>query len=80
MKVTPKFFPHVVRFELKTAFTLLLTEEKRRATFDSRLRLSIEKAGRAFENRLREDILKEKNDFLRLIARLKSKSAFPIVL
>ena len=28
---TPKFFPHVVRFELKIAVNLLLTEEKRKA-------------------------------------------------
>ena len=28
---TPKFFPHVVRFELKIAVTLLLTEEKFKA-------------------------------------------------
>ena len=30
---TPKDFPHVVRFELKIAAALLLTEEKRRAIF-----------------------------------------------
>ena len=28
---TPKDFPHVVRFELKIAVNLLLTEEKRKA-------------------------------------------------
>ena len=58
---TPKSFSHVVRFELKTAFTVLLTEEKCRATFDSRLRLSIEKTGRAFENRLRQGNFDEEN-------------------
>ena len=61
VKVTPKFFPHVVRFELKIVITLLLTEEKRRASFDSRLRLSIEKAGRAFENRFGKGNLDEEN-------------------
>ena len=30
---TPKYFPHVVRFELKIAVNLLLTEEKRKAIF-----------------------------------------------
>ena len=60
---TPKSFPIVVRFELKTAFTLLPTEEKRWATFDSRLRLSIEKAGRAFENRFGKGNLDEENWF-----------------
>ena len=44
----------MVRFELKIAVPLLLTEEKSKATFDSRLRLSIEEACGAFENRLRE--------------------------
>ena len=28
---TPKYFPHVVRFDLKTSVALLLTEEKRKA-------------------------------------------------
>ena len=51
---TPKFSPHVVRFELKIAVALLLTEEKSKATFDSRLRLSIEEACRAFEKHLQE--------------------------
>ena len=81
---------HVVRFELKIAVTLPLTEEKWRANFDSRLRISIEEADGAFENRLREgwcdqifivttatvdEILWRK----RLIAHLKSKSTSPIV-
>ena len=30
---TPKYFPHVVRFELKIAVNLLLTEEKRKTNF-----------------------------------------------
>ena len=30
---TPKYFPHAVRFELKIAVPLLLTEEKRKAIF-----------------------------------------------
>jgi hypothetical protein len=30
---TPKYFAHVVRFEMKIAAALLLTEEKRRAIF-----------------------------------------------
>ena len=47
---------------------------------DWRPRLCIEKACGIFETWLREDILKEKNDFLRLIACLKSKSTLPIVL
>ena len=51
---TPKFSPHVVRFKLKTSVALLLTEEKSKATFDSRLRLSIEEACRAFEKHLQE--------------------------
>ena len=45
---------HVVRFKLKTSVALLLTEEKSKATFDSRLRLSIEEACRAFEKHLQE--------------------------
>ena len=47
---TPKYYPHVLRFELKIAVSLLLTGEKSKATFDSRLRLSIEEAGEAIEN------------------------------
>ena len=69
----------MVRFELKIAVTLLLTEEKRKATFDSRLRLSIEEVGGAFENRLWVGILMGKTDSQRLIAHLKSKSTSPIV-
>ena len=69
----------MVRFELKIAVTLLLTEEKRKATFDSRLRLSIEEVGGAFENQLRENSFDGGIDFLRLIAHLKSKSTSPIV-
>ena len=76
---TSKYFPHVVRFELKIAVTLLLTEEKRKATFDSRLRLSIEEAVGAFENRLQVEFLMMKISFPRLIAHLKSKSTSPIV-
>ncbi len=30
---TPKFFPHVVRFDLKMSVALLLTEEKCKANF-----------------------------------------------
>ena len=44
----------MVRFELKIAVPLLLTEEKCKANFDSRLRLSIEEAVGAIENRLQE--------------------------
>ena len=44
----------MVRFELKIAVPLLLTEEKRKAISESRLRLSIEEAVGACENRLRE--------------------------
>ena len=54
VKDTPKYFPHVVRFELKIALAPLLTEEKRKVTFYSRLRLSIEEAVGACENRLQE--------------------------
>ena len=45
---------HVVRFDLKMTVALLLTEEKRKANLYLRFRLSIEEAGGAFENRLRE--------------------------
>ena len=87
---TPKYFPHVVRFELKIAVPLLLTKEKCNATFDSRLRISIEEAVGACENRLQEgrsdDIfchslrfMMMKICFPRLIAHLKSKSTSPIV-
>ena len=79
MEGTWKYYPHMVRFELKIAVTLLLTEEKRKATFDSRLRLSIEEVGGAFENRLREGRSDGGIDFLRLIAHLKFKSILPIV-
>ena len=68
-----------MRFDLKIAVTLLLTEEKRKATFDSRLRLSIEEVGGACENQLREGILMEEISFLRLIVHLKFKSTSPIV-
>ena len=51
---TPKYYPHVLRFELKIAVPLLLTEEKRKAISESRLRLSIEEACGTFENRLPE--------------------------
>ena len=44
----------MVRFELKIAVTLPLSEEKRKAISELRLRLSIEEACGAFENRLRE--------------------------
>ena len=44
----------MVRFELKIAVPLLLTEEKRKAISESRLRLSIEEACGTFENRLPE--------------------------
>ena len=47
---TPKYFPHAVRFELKIAVPLLLTEEKRKANLCSRLGISIEEAGGVFEN------------------------------
>ena len=77
---TPKYFPHVVRFELKIAVTLSLIEEKWRANFDSRLRISIEEACGAFENQLRENSFDGGIDFLRLIAHLKSKSILPIVI
>ena len=66
-------------FDLKIAVTLLLTEEKRKATFDSRLRLSIEEVGGACENQLRENSFDGEIDFLRLAAHLKSKSTSPIV-
>ena len=42
----------MVRFELKMTVALLLSEEKSKANFDSRLRISIEEADGAFENRL----------------------------
>ena len=51
---TTKYFPHVVRFELKITVTLLLTEENARQTYDLRRRLSIEEACGVFENRLPE--------------------------
>ena len=70
----------MVRFELKIAVTLLLTEEKCNANFDSRLRLSIEEAGGAFENRLWVGILIGKTDPLRLIAHLKFKSISLVVI
>ena len=54
MEDTPKYFPHVVRFELIIAVTLLPTEEKCKATFDSWLRLSIEEAVGVFEKPLWE--------------------------
>ena len=44
----------MVRFELKMTVALLLSEEKSKANFDSRLRISIEEADGAFENHLRE--------------------------
>ena len=69
----------MVRFELKIAVSLLLTGEKSKATFDSRLRLSIEEAGGAFENRLQVGFFMMKISFPRLIARLKSKSTSPFV-
>ena len=77
---TPKFFPHVVRFELKIAVPLLLTGEKCKSNFDSRLRISIEEACGAFENQLRENSFDGGIDFLRLIAHLKSKSILLIVI
>ena len=70
----------MVRFELKMTVALLLTEEKRKATFDSRLRLSIEEVGGAFENRLWVGILIGKTDPLRLIAHLKFKSISLVVI
>ena len=87
----PKSFLYMVRFELKIAVTLLLTEEKRKATFDSRHRLSIEEACGSFEKHLREGrsdgifchalrFMMMKIFFLRLVADLKSKSTSPIVL
>ena len=76
---TPKYFPHVVRFELIIAVTLLPTEEKCKATFDSWLRLSIEEAVGAIENHLREGSFDGEIDFLRLIVHLKSKSTSLIV-
>ena len=57
----------MVRFDLKIAVTLLLTEEKCEATFDLQLRLSIKKACGAFENQLRENSFDGGIDFLRLI-------------
>ena len=51
---TWKYYPHMVRFELKIAVPLHLTKEKRKVTFYSRLRLSIEEAVGAFEKHLRE--------------------------
>ena len=68
-----------MRFELKIAVSLLLTGEKSKATFDSRLRLSIEEAGGAFKNRLQVGFFMMKISFPRLIARLKSKSTSLIV-
>ena len=44
----------MVRFELKIAVPLLLTEEKRKAISESRLRLSIEEACVSIEIRLPE--------------------------
>ena len=68
-----------MRFDLKIAVTLPLTEEKWRTNFDSRLRISIEEADGAFENRLQVGFFMMKISFPRLIARLKSKSTSPIV-
>ena len=70
----------MVRFELKIAVSLLLTGEKSKATFDSRLRISIEEADGAFENRLWVGILIGKTDPLRLIAHLKFKSISLVVI
>ena len=69
----------MVRFELKIAVPLLLTEKNEGQTYDLRLRLSIKKACGAFENQLRENSFDGGIDFLRLIAHLKSKSTSPIV-
>ena len=87
---TPKYYPFVVRFELKIAVTLLLTEENARQTYDSRLRISIEEACGVFENHKGEGrsdgifchglrFMMMKICFLRLIAHVKSKSTSPIV-
>ena len=51
---TPKYFPHVVRFELIIAVTLLPTEEKCKATFDSQFRLSIKVACGVLEKHYHE--------------------------
>ena len=87
---TPKYFPHAVRFELKIAVPLLLTEEKRKANLCSRLGISIEEAGGVFENWLQEGwcdgnfchslwFLMMKINFLRLTVHLKIKSTSPIL-
>ena len=86
---TPKYFPHAVRFELKIAVPLLLTEEKRKANLCSRLGISIEEAGGVFENWLQEGwcdgnfchrlwFLMMKINYLRLTAHLKIKSTSPV--
>ena len=48
---------------MKIVVSLLLTGEKSKATFDSRLRISVEEADGAFENRLREGNFDDENLF-----------------